>query len=69
MCMFVMPLITAQASQFILITAEGFMDEIIIHYNYINTTAEHVHDVVTDWSYALAGFLVYTLFGVSPGQS
>ncbi len=31
---------------------------IIIHY-----------DVVTDWSYALAGFLVSTLFGVSPSQS
>ncbi len=30
----------------------------------------HVHyDVVTDCSYALAGFLVPTLFGVSPGQS
>ncbi len=29
----------------------------------------HVKDVVTDWSYALAGFLVSTLFGVSPGQS
>ncbi len=29
----------------------------------------HVNDVVTDWSYALAGFLVPTLFGVSPGQS
>ncbi len=27
------------------------------------------YDVVTDWSYALAGFLVSTLFGVSPGQS
>ncbi len=24
----------------------------------------HAHDVVTDWSYALAGFLVSTLFGV-----
>ncbi len=36
----------------------------------INTIAVHVHyDVVTDWSYALAGFLVSTLFGVSPGQS
>ncbi len=30
---------------------------------------EHVNDVVTDWSYALPGFLVSTLFGVSPGQS
>ncbi len=29
----------------------------------------HVNDVVTDWSYALAGFLVPTLFGVSPSQS
>ncbi len=29
----------------------------------------HVHDVVTDCSYALTGFLVSTLFGVSPGQS
>ncbi len=28
----------------------------------------HVKDVVTDWSYALAGFLVPTLFGVSPGN-
>ncbi len=36
----------------------------------INTKAVHVHyDVVTDWSYALAGFLVSTLFGVLPGQS
>ncbi len=26
----------------------------------------HVKDVVTDWSYALAGFLVPMLFGVSP---
>ncbi len=26
------------------------------------------HDVVTDWSYALAGFLVSTLFGVSPAN-
>ncbi len=31
--------------------------------------AVQVHDVVTDWSYALAGFLVSTLFGVSSGQS
>ncbi len=29
----------------------------------------HVNDVVTDWSCALAGFLVSTLFVVSPGQS
>ncbi len=29
----------------------------------------HVHDVVTDWSYALVGFLVSTLFCGSPGQS
>ncbi len=37
----------------------------------INTSRENVHvnDVVTDWSYALAGFLVPTLFGVSPGRS
>ncbi len=28
---------------------------------YISTLAVHVHDVVTDWSYALAGFLVSTL--------
>ncbi len=29
----------------------------------------HVHyDVVTDWSYALAGFLVSMLFGVSPSN-
>ncbi len=27
------------------------------------------HDVVTDWSSALAGILVPMLFGVSPGQS
>ncbi len=27
------------------------------------------HDVVTDWSYVLAGFLVSTLFGVSPSHS
>ncbi len=27
-----------------------------------------VHDVVMDWSYVLAGFLVSTLFGVSPGH-
>ncbi len=32
-------------------------------------TNVHVHDVVTDLSYALAGFLVSMLFGVSPGQS
>ncbi len=38
-------------------------------YMYIHV-AVHVHyDVVTDWSYALAGFLVSMLFGVSPGQS
>ncbi len=29
----------------------------------------HVHDVVTDWSYALVWFLVSTLFCGSPGQS
>ena len=29
----------------------------------------HVYDVVTDWSYALVGFLVSTLFCGSPGQS
>ncbi len=29
------------------------------------TLAVHVHDIVTDWSYPLAGFLVSTLFGVS----
>ncbi len=28
----------------------------------------HVNDVVTDWSYALAGFLVSMLFGVSPAN-
>ncbi len=33
------------------------------------TIAVYVHDVLADWSYALAGFLVSTLFGVSPGQS
>ncbi len=27
------------------------------------------HYVVTDWSSALAGFLVSMIFGVSPGQS
>ncbi len=27
-----------------------------------------VNDIVTDWSYAFAGFLVSTLFGVSPGH-
>ncbi len=27
------------------------------------------HYVVTDWSSALAGYLVSMLFGVSPGQS
>ncbi len=32
------------------------------------TLAVHVH-VLTDWSYALAGFLVSTLFGVSSDQS
>ncbi len=39
--------------------------------NDASTLAVHVrfHDVVTDWSYALAGFLVSTLFGVSSGQS
>ncbi len=31
-----------------------------------STLAVHVHDVVTDWSYALAGFLVFLVF---PGQS
>ncbi len=34
-------------------------------YQYI---AVHVRDVVTDWSYALAGFLVSTLFGVPPAN-
>ncbi len=33
------------------------------------TTNVHVNDVVTGLSYALAGFLVSTLFGVSPGHS
>ncbi len=37
--------------------------------NDASTLAVHVNDVVTDRSYALAGFLVPTLFGVSPGQS
>ncbi len=37
--------------------------------NDVSTLAVHVHDVVTDWSYALAGFLVSMLFGVSPGPS
>ncbi len=35
------------------------------HYNYSCT----VHDVVTDWSYALTGFLVSQLFSVSPGAN
>ncbi len=34
----------------------------------VNKTFVHVYDVVADWSYALAGFLVFTLFGVFPGQ-
>ncbi len=38
--------------------------EIINKYIYM-----HVNDVVTDRSYAFAGFLVSTIFGVSPGQS
>ncbi len=29
---------------------------------YQHTIAVHVHDIVTDWSYALAEFLVSTLF-------
>ena len=29
----------------------------------------HVHDVVTDWSYALVQFFVSMLFGVSPGHA
>ncbi len=29
----------------------------------------HMNYIVTDWSSALAGFLVSMLFGVSPGQS
>ncbi len=28
----------------------------------------YVNDVVTDWSFALARFLVSTLFGVSPAN-
>ncbi len=35
----------------------------------LSTSAVHVHDVVTDCSYALAEFLVSTLFGAFPGQS
>ncbi len=51
-------------------------------YNYINSLnnqlqycdsngnlAVHVHDVVSDCSYALAKFLVSTFFGAFPGQS
>ncbi len=30
--------------------------------NDVSTLAVHVHDVVTDWSYALAGFLVPHFF-------
>ncbi len=37
--------------------------------NDVSTLAVQVHDVVTDWSYALAGLLVSMLFGVSLGQS
>ncbi len=39
------------------------------NYYYSKLFNVHVKNVVTDWSYALAGFLVPTLFGVSPGQS
>ena len=39
------------------------------HYSYNIYSAVHVNDVVMAWSYALAGFLVSTLFGVFPGQS
>ena len=38
------------------------------HY-YIAVDLHVRYDVVTDRSYALAGFLVSTLFGVAPGQS
>ena len=41
----------------------------LINVMYVSTLVVHVHDVVTDWSYALAGFLVSMPFSVSPGQS
>ncbi len=44
-------------------SVENYYSELLINFNV------HVKDVVTDWSYALAGLLVPTLFGVSPGQS
>ncbi len=34
---------------------------------YVSTLAVHVHDVVINLSYALAGFLVSTLFVANPG--
>ncbi len=37
--------------------------------NIILAKTVHVNDVVTDCSYALAEFLVSTLFGAFPGQS
>ena len=41
-----------------------------LYYNYWpGKQPVHVIDVVTDWSYALVGFLVSTLFCGSPGQS
>ncbi len=36
---------------------------------YQHHAAVHFHDVVTDCSYALAGFLVSKLFGAFPVQS
>ncbi len=61
----------------------SYMQQLTIYWQFIKYTCDandvstlyiavdlHVrYDVVTDWSYALAGILVSTLFGVSPGQS
>ncbi len=44
-------------------------DILAIDANDVSTLVVHVHGVVTDCNYALAGFLVSMLFGVSPGQS
>ncbi len=38
-------------------------------FRYTRSENVNVNDVVTDWSHALAGFLVSMLFGVSSGQS
>ncbi len=76
---FVIIVIQHWHTQFIHVDMEVMMWQVysitIIYFTftavYISTLAVHdvVHDVVTDWSYALAGFLVSTLFGVSPDQS